>query len=49
VLSFRIHSEPPLERQANDVAKNAFGYCPNHRTDVSRPHDFVVAPLQDVN
>jgi peptide-methionine (S)-S-oxide reductase len=30
------------------LAKNPFGYCPNHRTGVKLPDDFVVTPLQYV-
>jgi peptide-methionine (S)-S-oxide reductase len=29
--------------------KNPFGYCPNHRTGVKLPEDFVVKPLQYVD
>jgi peptide-methionine (S)-S-oxide reductase len=29
--------------------KNPFGYCPNHRTGVKLPDDFVVTPLQYVD
>jgi peptide-methionine (S)-S-oxide reductase len=32
-----------------DLDKNPFGYCPNHRTGVKLPDDFVVAPLQYVD
>ena len=30
------------------LAKNPGGYCPNHRTGVTLPDDFVVTPLQYV-
>ena len=31
------------------LAKNPFGYCPNHATGVKLPDDFVVTPLQYVD
>jgi peptide-methionine (S)-S-oxide reductase len=31
------------------LAKNPGGYCPNHRTGVKLPDDFVVTPLQYVD
>ena len=31
------------------LAKNPNGYCPNHRTGVKLPDDFVVTPLQYVD
>jgi peptide-methionine (S)-S-oxide reductase len=31
------------------LAKNPHGYCPNHRTGVKLPDDFVVTPLQYVD
>ena len=39
----------PLERQYTDLAKNPNGYCPNHRTGVKLPDDFVVTPLRYVD
>ena len=35
-----------LAEQYTDLSENPFGYCPNHRTGVRLPDDFVVAPLQ---
>jgi peptide-methionine (S)-S-oxide reductase len=31
------------------LAKNVNGYCPNHRTGVKLPDNFVVTPLQYVD
>ncbi|HET9344693.1 MAG TPA: peptide-methionine (S)-S-oxide reductase MsrA [Candidatus Limnocylindrales bacterium] len=31
------------------LAKNPFGYCPNHATGVTLPEDFVTTPLQYVD
>jgi hypothetical protein len=36
-------------RQYVDLSKNPNGYCPNHRTGIKLPDDFVVTPLQYVD
>jgi hypothetical protein len=32
----------------SSLARVPWGYCPNHRTGVKLPDDFVVTPLQYV-
>ena len=52
-ITTEIAPAPPFyyaeEYHQQYLAKNPFGYCPNHATGVKLPDDFAVTPLQYVD
>ena len=52
-ITTEIADAPPFyyaeEYHQQYLAKNPFGYCPNHATGVKLPDEFVVSPLQYVD
>ena len=52
-ITTEIAHAPPFyyaeEYHQQYLAKNPFGYCPNHATGVKLPDDFAVTPLQYVD